>query len=63
MTNFDCKPVIYIYDDKGKSFVKLQQTDSIRTRDMEFLQMPDNDKIYLAVSTNRQTAIYEGRPS
>ena len=58
--NFDCKPVIYIYDSGSKTFIKLQETDSKWTRDMEFLLMPNSDIVYLAVSSNRQTVIYAG---
>lgn len=61
--NFDCKPVIYIYDEKRKIFIKLQQTDSNWTRDIEFLRMPNSDVVYLAVASNRNTAIYAGAAS
>jgi len=61
--NYACKPVIYIYDEKVKKFLKLQQTDSEGTRDIEFLRMPNRDKVYLAVSSNKQTAIYAGSAS
>lgn len=59
--NFDCKPVVYVYDvDERKEFVKLQETDSMWTRDMEFIPTADGQEVYLAVSTKRMTSIYAG---
>ncbi|XP_065658902.1 uncharacterized protein LOC100205183 isoform X2 [Hydra vulgaris] len=57
--NYDCNPVIYVYDDIRTTFVKLQKTESNWSRDMEFLRMPNNE-VYLAVAANQETTVYTG---
>lgn len=59
MVSSGIEPAIYVWDRYGiRKFVKLQDIQSTRTRDMDFFNMGGN--VYLSVASHRSTAIYRG---
>ncbi|XP_065065946.1 thrombospondin-type laminin G domain and EAR repeat-containing protein-like [Rhopilema esculentum] len=51
-------PAIHFYDKKSRLFVKLQEMQSRRTRDVDFFKMGGH--VYLVVSTAQNSNIYRG---
>lgn len=59
MVSSGIPPAIYVWDRYGtRRFVKLQDIQSSRTRDMDFFNMAGN--VYLSVASHRSTVIYRG---